>query len=111
MNSDITNTENQTCPATGFQSVSVCVPVTVAPFAQPGTTITECVGDPVISSGKATCPGAKNGVCTFTISQKLCVEVPVLFGANASVGDVFVNCLGISEKPCDEESGQGNGDQ
>ena len=26
----------QTCPAVGYQSASVCVPVTVTPFAQAG---------------------------------------------------------------------------
>lgn len=31
--SDILN-ETQTCPAVGYQSASICVPVTVTPFAQ-----------------------------------------------------------------------------
>jgi len=92
--------DNKTCPATGFQLVQVCVPVTVTPFAKPGTTITKCCGDPGVKSGEETCPGKKNGVCVFTITQKLCVEVPVLFGADAKVGDTFVNCLGASNKSC-----------
>lgn len=28
--------ETQTCPAVGYQSASICVPVTVTPFAQTG---------------------------------------------------------------------------
>lgn len=93
---DITDNTVGTCPATGFQKASVCVPVTVAPFAHPGTTITRCWGDPVILTNDKPCPGKKNGTCTFTISQTICVEVPVEFGAEATVGDTFVECLGAS---------------
>lgn len=92
---DLKTTDN-TCPATGFQRASVCVPVTVAPFARAGTTITKCCGDPVVVAGDRPCAGRKNGVCTFTISQTICVEVPVNFGAVATVGDTFVDCLGAS---------------
>lgn len=42
---------------------------------------TKCCGDPVVVSGDKPCAGKKNGVCTFTISQTICVEVPVEFGA------------------------------
>lgn len=34
----------QTCPAVGYQSASLCVPVTVTPFAQTGMTATKCCG-------------------------------------------------------------------
>ncbi|MEG1428086.1 MAG: hypothetical protein RSC76_10390, partial [Oscillospiraceae bacterium] len=86
--------DNQTCPAVGYQSVSVCVPVMVTPFAQTGTTFTKCCGEPVVTPGKISCEGDKNGSCYFTLSQNLCVAVPVVFGAVASVGDTFVNCNG-----------------
>lgn len=85
-----------TCPATGFQRIGVCVPVTVMPFAHTGDTITKCCGDAKAVPGDKACSGKKNGVCTFTISQTICVEVPVVFGANADVGDIFVDCLGAS---------------
>ena len=88
----------ESCPATGFQSLSVCAPVTVTPFARSGVTKTKCCGDPVVRPGQETCPGIKNGSCHFTISQDLCVEVPVVFGAVSQVGDAFVNCIRTSEK-------------
>ncbi|MGN1201948.1 MAG: hypothetical protein ACI4RF_01525 [Eubacterium sp.] len=101
------NTEDKTCPTTGFQKASVCVPVVVTPFAHAGKTVTKCCGDPVVVSGDKPCPGRKNGTCTFTISQTICVEVPVDFGATAQVGDTFVDCLGSSAddicKNCDDE--------
>lgn len=88
--------EDMTCPAVGYQKIGVCVPVTVTPFANTGRTKTKCCGDPIVVPGDNSCPGKKNGVCTFTISQTICVEVPVEFGARATVGDTFVDCLNAS---------------
>ncbi|MEG1931037.1 MAG: hypothetical protein RR131_07845 [Anaerovorax sp.] len=89
-------TDAQTCPTVGYQSASICVPVTVVPFAKTGTTATKCCGSPVVVPGKNTCGGVKNGTCSFTISQDICVAIPVEFGAVATVGDTFVNCNGAS---------------
>ncbi|MEG0614415.1 MAG: hypothetical protein RR540_01565 [Oscillospiraceae bacterium] len=95
--------ENQTCPSVGFQSASICVPVTVTPFAKTGATYTKCCGNSVVTPGKNTCDGVKNGTCTFTISQDICVAVPVEFGAEATVGDTFVSCNGATaEDICSE---------
>lgn len=88
--------DDQTCPAVGYQSASICVPVTVKPFAKTGTTFTKCCGAPVVVSGGDQCSGQINGSCVFTISQDICVAVPVEFGAVASVGDTYVNCNGAS---------------
>jgi hypothetical protein len=38
------------------------------------------------------CHGKNNDLCKFTISQKLRVEVPVIFGARAEVGEALVDC-------------------
>ncbi|MEG2002786.1 MAG: hypothetical protein RR107_06820, partial [Clostridia bacterium] len=89
-------------PAVGYQSASICVPVTVTPFATTGATRTKCCGNPVVTSGKNTCGGIKNGACSFTISQDICVAVPVSFGAAAVVGDTFVNCNGASVQECEK---------
>lgn len=97
MNPDALN-EPQTCPAVGYQSASICVPVTVTPFAQAGLTATKCCGDPVVTPGREVCGGVKNGSCFFTITQDICVAVPVEFGAVATVGDSYINCNGASEK-------------
>ena len=49
------------------------------------------------------CASRKNGTCTFTITQFICVEIPVYFGANASSRDAYVTCLGAtSEDICTE---------
>ena len=90
--------EAMTCPAVGYQSASICVPVTVTPFAQAGTTVTKCCGTPVVTPGLEVCGGTRNGACFFTITQDICVAVPVEFGAVASVGDSFVSCNGASSE-------------
>lgn len=88
--------EDQTCPAVGYQSASICVPVTVRPFAKTGTTFTKCCGTPIVVSGAEECDGQIDGSCVFTIRQDICVAVPVEFGTVASVGDTYVNCNGAS---------------
>lgn len=100
MNTNMTNTltEDQTCPAVGYQSASICVPVTITPFAQTGPTYTKCCGNPVVTPGNAVCDGVRNGSCSFTITQDICIAVPVAFGASAAVGDTFVSCNGASSE-------------
>lgn len=88
--------ENQTCPTVGYQAASICVPVTVTPYANAGATLTKCCGSATVLPGRQICSGVKNGVCSFTLSQNVCVAVPVEFGANASVGEACVECLGAS---------------
>ncbi|MDD4291184.1 MAG: hypothetical protein PHX51_02950 [Clostridia bacterium] len=103
MSNDNTLPEIQTCPAVGYQSATICVPVTITPFADTGTTSTKCCGEPIVTSGRNTCGGTKNGTCSFTISQDICVAVPVGFGASASVGDTYVTCNGAAaENICEE---------
>lgn len=80
------------CEAVGYQDVNVCIPVTIKTFGEAGNAKTQCLGKAVISSGCDKCPGKPGGVCKFTISQKLRVEVPVVFGARAEVGEASVDC-------------------
>jgi hypothetical protein len=88
--------EEQTAPAVGYQSASICVPVTVTPYANAEPTVTKCCGLPLVTPGKNTCLGTKNGTCLFTISQDICISVPVSFGATATVGDAYVTSNGAS---------------
>ncbi|MGI6732498.1 MAG: hypothetical protein ACOX5F_11515 [Anaerovoracaceae bacterium] len=85
------------CIATVFQPARICVPVTVTPFVRELPTTTFCCGDPVVTPGATTCPGEVNGSCTFTITQDICVRVPIEFGANTTVGDTFVTCGAVSD--------------
>lgn len=98
MDVNTTMNETPTCPAVGYQSASICVPVTVTPFAQTGIATTKCCGSPVVTPGLGVCNGVRNGSCVFTISQDICVAAPVEFGAVASVGDSYTSCNGASDQ-------------
>lgn len=82
------------CPVIGYQRSTVCVPVTVTPFAHVGAPITTCCGNPVVTAGDV-CP-RNGGVCRFTITQQICVAVPVEFGARAVAGTPGVQCGEVS---------------
>ena len=93
------NCTEEKCDTKAHQTATICVPVTVTPFAKIGTICTECCGRPMISDKHGYCKGIENGSCKFTISQKIKVEIPVEFGANTTVGGTFVEC---DKMECDE---------
>lgn len=80
----------ETCSATGFQTASVCVPVTIIPFVRAGTITTYSYGEPVIVPGETVSPGTPNGTCSFTVTQSICTAVPLQFGATATIGTMNV---------------------
>lgn len=91
--------EMNPCESTFFQNETVCVPVTVTPFATPGEAKANCCGKPMVSTDNP-CQGDKKS-CSFTIRQKLCIEIPIKFGAVIETGEAVVQCGEVSEMPCD----------
>jgi len=92
-------TQVGTCDAVGEQLVNICVPVSVQPFATVGPISVRCCGAPTVEPGTV-CPGIPNLSCDFTISQTICVEVPVEFGAVVNTGETNVLCAGQSCANC-----------
>lgn len=90
---------NEPCESVFYQKEMVCVPVTVTPFAKPGVAKTTCCGEPVINT-ESQCPGSQTS-CSFTITQSLCIEIPISFGAVVETGTAVVQCGTISETECD----------
>ena len=80
------------CPTMGVQEVEVGVPVCIKAFAHIGKVKTECVGNAEIIPGADCCKGKPDGVCKFVISQKIKVEIPVMFGAKTEIGEASVDC-------------------
>ena len=76
------------CPAVGYQRVAVCAAVTVTPFARLGAVTTVSCGEP------------ESGSCCFTIRQELCVEVPVICGAEVALSDPSSTCISASGEDC-----------
>lgn len=91
--------QEEVCEATFYQKETVCVPVKVTPFAKPGTARTICYGTPEINP-ENTCYGDKTS-CSFTVSQSLCIELPISFGALVETGKVSVQYGSVSKEPCD----------
>jgi hypothetical protein len=82
---------NGTCPTTAYQNATICVPVTISPYAKAGRTRTCCCGDPIVSCCKEPDPRCTSKSCCFTLTQTICVAVPVVFGADAIIGDYCVD--------------------
>jgi hypothetical protein len=92
--------KNSTCIKIAYQRALVTVPVAVKPYSVAGPTNTLCCSDPVITNVRW--KGSKEQVCYFTITQEICVEIPVHFGAEAHVGLPGVDCLGTSLEDCED---------
>lgn len=85
--------EIRTCPTVSTHDTTVSVPVSIVPFANPGTITVSCCGAPEIGCD-AVPAGKVNGCCNFTISQTMRVEIPIVFGANVLMGETYVECGG-----------------
>ena len=81
-----------TCETAAYQPLSVSVPVTVTPFVNEGEATTYCCGDPIVIREPDGSDCIHDSDCTFIITQKICVRIPVTFGATASLGRTFVRC-------------------
>lgn len=68
------------CPAIVNETVCVQADVTITPSVVVGTIESFCVGEPVIGA----CSGTPVAECTFTVSQNICVQIPLTFSAVAT---------------------------
>ncbi len=88
-------------PVTAYYSAEICAPVSVTPYALAGEPqVTPC-GEPEISLGQ-NC-GRPRRDCGFTVRQRLCVAVPLQFGAEAVAGETRSRCLAAGgEEVCED---------
>lgn len=86
------------CGSTFYQKETVCVPVTITPFATSKAATARCCGNPVVSK-QASCPRGEK-TCSFTVTQPLCIEISIEFGADIDTGTASVVCGDISEEGC-----------
>lgn len=90
---------DEPCKSVFYQKETVCVPVKVTPFAKPGTAKATCCGEPIVRPG-GQCTGNQTS-CSFTITQNLCIEIPISFDAVIETGAAVVQCGTVSETDCD----------
>ena len=79
-----------TCGCSAIVNETVCVQaeVTMTPRVVVGTIESFCVDGPAIGD----CPGTPAAECTFTVSQNICVQVPLTFSAMATVEPKGIVC-------------------
>jgi len=73
-----------TCSRVAYRDIQLCVPVSVTPFANAMDPIVRCCGDVIVRPNEPDtepCRGRPGGTCDFQIIQRICVLVPVEFGA------------------------------
>ncbi|MDP4152776.1 MAG: hypothetical protein Q8865_04940 [Bacillota bacterium] len=68
------------CPATVHETVCVQADVTIVPNVVVGEVSSTCVNGPIIGQ----CSGELVDSCTFSVSQQICVQVPLTFSATAT---------------------------
>ena len=82
-----------TCPVSGCdkvatQCVNVTAPMTLAPTAVVGTVSISCQGSPEV-----TCvTDAAGSSCTVTVTQQVCVSVPVRYGVTLTASEPTIGC-------------------
>ena len=88
--SEATVTPDPACPAVVHETVCVQAQVTITPHVEVGTITSTCVDGPIIG----VCPGtpSPSGVCTFTVSQPICVQIPLTFSATAAAVPTGIVC-------------------
>ncbi len=86
------------CPSIVHETVCVQALVTITPNVVVGEIQSFCVGGPVIGA----CPGTPSpeGECNFTVSQNICVQVPLAFSANATATPTGIVCGTPAVGPC-----------
>ena len=76
------------CSRVGTQCVNIAAPMVLTPSAVMGAATVTCQGTPVI-----TCVTQDGGAtCTVTMTQQVCVSVPIRYGVTMTTGDVTIGC-------------------
>ncbi len=82
------------CSKVGTQCVNVAATMSLTPTAVVGTPTVTCQGSP-----RVTCVTEPGGTrCTVTMTQQVCVSVPVRYGVELTGGDPTIACAESS--PC-----------
>lgn len=81
------------CSKVGMQCVDVAQALTLTPTAAVGTAVVTCQGSP-----RVRCETAEDGAtCLVTVTQRVCVTVPIRFGATVEPDDPTIACAGASD--------------
>jgi hypothetical protein len=76
------------CYTVVHDSVCVDAEVSITPSVIVGDIHTYCDGDAFIGA----CPGTSQKSCEFSVSQRICVQIPLTFEANATATPLGISC-------------------
>lgn len=88
------------CPTTIYETVCVQANVKVTPQVEVGTITTSCAGTPFIGA----CSGIPVEFCEILVSQRICVQVPLTFHANAEATPSGIVCGTPDIGSCNQQS-------
>lgn len=92
---------DETCETEAFLPMTVSAPVSVKPFIRELPITASCCGDPVLTPIPPPC--RDKGICSFVITQNICIQIPIEIGARSLVGNPFVQCgEATSEDVCSD---------
>ena len=94
----------QSCIESFCKSFGISVPVTVTPFAVPGKPTAKSAGEYEVNPCCKCCDNENNNL-KFTITQKMNVDIPVLFGAEIC----FDKASAVDSDECTDEDNGCNG--
>lgn len=100
------------CTVVSYQPAAVSVPITVRPNVVTGGIRAYCCGDPVMrpaSNAGRTNMRPGDARCSFTITQDICIEIPIEFSAQAFQNAPhieFGNTAGAPDSGCGDLSFQ-----
>ena len=77
------------------QCVDVTAPVILQPTASLGTVTVACQGAPTVTC----CTDPAGTICTVTLTQQVCVTMPVRYGVTLSSGEPTISCADGSCAP------------
>lgn len=77
---------NACCTSTGKQLAKVQLPVGIEPKAVLGCPTMHCVGEPCVECVYRNCG------CELTITQSICISLPVEYSLIAKTGEAQISC-------------------
>ena len=75
-------------PYDAFQCVDIAAPFTLTPTASVGAVSIACQGSPSITCVSDACGSS----CTVTMTQQICVSVPIRYGVSLTSGEPTITC-------------------
>lgn len=94
------------CQATFNDTVCVNAEVRVRPEVTVGRVQTFCIGEAEIGE----CTGRRRPFCSFDVSQEICVQIPLTFGARVRAIPRGIVCGEPEVGPCDVDDNDDDDD-